>query len=56
MYSNFFLPFITEPKKNIARNNSSLINKIFINSCNTTLHAGNLFDKISDHLPNFLLI
>ena len=56
MYPSFFHPCITEPTSIVARNKPSLIDNIFINSCNRTLHAGNLFDKISDHLSNFLLI
>ena len=56
MYPSFFQPCITEPTSIFARSKPSLIDSIFINSCNRTLHAGNLFDKISDRLPNFLLI
>ena len=56
MYSHFFQPCITEPTRNVGRNKPSLIDSIFINTCTKSLNAGNIIDKISDHLPNFLII
>ena len=56
MYSNFFQPCITEPTRIAGRNKLSLIDNIFINTCTKSLNAGNIIDKISDHLPNFLII
>ena len=56
MYSNLFQPFIIEPTRTVARNKPSLVDNIFINSSIRTLHAGNFIDKISDQLPNFVLI
>ena len=56
MYSHFFQPCITEPTRIVGRNKSSLIDNIFINACTKILNAGNITDKISDHLPNFLII
>ena len=56
IYSHFFQPFITEPTRIIGRNKSSLIDNIFINACTKSLNAGNITEKISDHLPNFLII
>ena len=34
----------------------SLIDNILINTCTKSLNAGNISDKISDHLSNFLII
>ena len=56
MYSNFFQPCFTELTRIVARNKPSLIGYIFINSCNRTLHGGNLFNKAFDHLPNLILV
>ena len=55
MYSNFFQPCITEPSRIVGKNKPSLIDNIFINTCTKSLNAGSI-DKISDHLPNFLII
>ena len=40
----------------LGRNKPSLIDNILINICTKSLNAGNIIDKISDHLPNFLII
>ena len=56
MYSHLFQPCITEPIRIVDRNKPSLIDNIFINTCTKSLIAWNFIDKISDHLPNFLII
>ena len=56
MYSHFFQPCITEPTRIIGRYKPSLIDNIFINACTKRLNAGNITDKISNHLLNFLII
>ena len=56
MYSHFFQPCIIEPTRIVGRNKPSLIDNIFINTCSKSLNAGSIIDKISDHLPNFLII
>ena len=56
MYSNFLHPCITEPTRLIKKQKPSLINNIFVNFFNKKVISGNLFDKISDHLPNFVVI
>ena len=56
MYSNFFQPCITEPTRIVSKNKLSLIDNIFIHNYSKQLYAGNLVDKILDHLPNFLII
>ena len=40
----------------LGRNKPSLIDNILINTCTKSLNTGNIIDKISDHLPNFLII
>ena len=52
---NNFQPCITEPTRIVQGNNPSLVNNIFSNSIENTV-SGNLFEKISDHMPNFVLI
>ena len=49
IYCNFFQPCRTEPTRIICKNESSLIDHIFINTCTQQLNAGHLVDKISDH-------
>ena len=56
MCFHFFQPNFTEPTRIVGRNKPSLIDNIFINTCTKSLNAGNIIDKISDHLPNFLII
>ena len=56
IYSHFFQPCITEPTRILGRNKPCLINDIFISTCTKSLNAGNIINKISDHLPNFLII
>ena len=56
MYSHFLQPFILEPTRIVNNNRSSLLDNIFTNTHNKTLNSGNLSDKISDHMPNFLII
>ena len=55
-YCRFFQSCITEPTRIVGRNKSSLIDNIFTNTCTKSLNAGNIIDKTSDHLLNFLII
>ena len=56
MFSNFLHPCTTEPDRLIKKQKPSLINNIFVNFFNKKIISGNLFDKISDHLPSFVVI
>ena len=56
MYSNFLHPSITEPTRLIKKQKPSLADNILVNFFNTKIISGNLFDKISDHLSNFVVI
>ena len=52
----FLQPCITEPTRIIQGNRPSLVDNIFTNIFNKELYSGNILDKITDHLPNFLII
>ena len=56
MYSHFLQPCILEPTRIVNNNRPSLLDNIFTNTHNKILNSGNLLDKISDHMPNFLII
>ena len=56
MASNFLQPCITEPTRIIQGNRPSIVDNIFTNIFDKELYSGNLLDKITDHLPNFLII
>lgn len=57
MYSDFLQPTILEPTRIVTVNNStSLIDNIFTNLYDKNNDHGNLLDKISYHLPNFVII
>ena len=54
--SNFLQPCITEPTRMIAGLKPSKVDNIFTNIFEKNLNSGNLIDKITDHLLNFLFI
>ena len=56
MYSNFLHTCITEPIRFIKKQKPSLIDNMFVNFFNKQIISGNFFDKISDNLPNFVVI
>ena len=51
MLQNNFQPCITEPTRVINGNKSSLLDNIFSNSIES-ITSGNVYEKISDHMPN----
>ena len=55
MINNSYQPCITEPTRIVNGNKPSLVDNIFLNSVETCI-SGNIFEKISDHLPNFVMI
>ena len=55
IFENNFQACILGPTRIIDGNNPSLLDNIFSNSIENTI-SGNLFDKISDHMPNFVII
>ena len=56
MYSHYLHPTILEPTKVISNNRPTLIDNIFVNALEYEFCSGNLIQKISDHLSNFLFI
>ena len=56
MISNWFALKILGPTRITERQKESLIDNIFINFSDLHCLSGNLFEKISDHLPNFMII
>ena len=56
MMANSFQPCILEPTRLIAGNRPTLIDNIFFNSIEKEVYSGNLMNKLSDHLPQFILV
>ena len=56
MYSNPLQPCITEPTRIVGNNRPVLLDNIFINTYNKNVSSGNIIEKISDHMPNFVII
>ena len=54
--SSFLQPCITKPTRIVSYNRPSLVDNIFVNIYDKTIFGGNLLDKITDHLPNFIII
>ena len=54
MIENSYQPCILEPTRIIQGNKPSLVDNIFSNSIEPVT-SGNLYQKISDHLPNFAI-
>ena len=52
----FLQPCITEPTRALGKNRPTLIRNIFVNTYDKRLIAGNFLHKVSDYLPNFLII
>lgn len=49
-------PTILEPTRYVGNNKPSLIDNIFTNCIEKKITSGNITEKITDHLPNFLII
>ena len=56
MFSNFFQPCILEPTRIVGNNRPTLIDNIFINTIEKEIYSGNLISKLSDHMPNFIIV
>ena len=56
MYPNFFQPCILEPTRVVLNIWRSLIDNIYINTYNKTIHSGNFLVTVTDHMPNFCII
>ena len=53
--NKWFIPQILSPTTVSEQAKTSLIDNIFINFTNLHCYRGNLLEKISDHLPHFLI-
>ena len=56
MYSNFIQPTILEFKRITTKNGPRLMDNFLTNLYDKNIDSRNLQDKISDHLPNFIII
>ena len=54
--SNWFTPQILGPTRFVEHNKPSLVDNIFVNFSHMHCPTRNIIEKITDHLPNFLLI
>ena len=55
MYENLSQPCISKPTRIVNNQNPTLIDNIFVNTIESPV-CGNLINKISDHLPNFIIV
>ena len=55
MYENLCQPYISKPTRIVKNQKPTLIDNIFVNTIESPI-CGNLIEKISDHLPNFIII
>ena len=56
MTLNWLSPQILGASRVTAHEKPSLVDNIFINFHNFNCTSGNLLERISEHLPNFLII
>ena len=56
MLSNYLQPIINKPTRVVKNQKPSLIDNIFLNATDKDITCGNLTSKISDHMPNFLVM
>ena len=56
MYSNSLQPTINKPTRVVDRHKPSLLDNIFTNAIDKDIHTGNLTAKITDHMPNFIIM
>ena len=54
--SNWFTPQILGPTRFVEQNKPSLVGNIFVNFSDMQCTSGNIIEKITDHLLNFLII
>ncbi len=54
MLANNFQPCLFQPTRHVPKE-PSLIDNIFVNDVENQILSGNLVEKISDHMPNFII-
>ena len=52
----FYNPALSTTTRAPGKSRPTLFDSIFVNTYDKQLFAGNLLDKVLDHLPNFLII
>ncbi len=55
-FANCLQPLILQPSRYTDSHKPSLIDNIFINSIENNVNSGNIISKISDHMPNFVIL
>ena len=53
---HFLQPTILEPTRMVGAQRPTLIDNIFSNALNKHIHSGNLYSRLSDHMPNFCFV
>ena len=56
MYANFLQPDNLEPTTIVANNRPSLADNISINNLGRNVSSGNLVNKLSVHMPSFVIV
>ena len=56
MTEEYLQPTILEPTRYVGNTQPSLIDNIFINNIDKIITSGNIIDKITDHMPNFIIV
>ena len=56
MFDNHIQPCITEPSRIIGGQKPSIVGNIFTNIIEKSILSGKLISKISDHMPNFVIV
>ena len=56
MSSSFLQPCISKHTQIVSYNRPSLVDNIFVNKYDQIIFSGNLLNKITDLLPNFIVI
>lgn len=56
MFEECLQATILEPTRFVGSTKPSLIDNIFVNSISQSITSGNIIDKISDHMPSFVII
>ena len=56
MYNNSLQPTINKPTRVVKGQKPSLLDNIFTNAIDKDITTGNLVNKISDHMPNFIVM
>ena len=56
MVRNSFQPCILKPTRCVKKQKPSLIDNVFLNCIDKKLTSGNILEKITDHMPNFVIL